>query len=98
MTIRFSSLKVLPCIDKACIHSLDMSLYQLSVVIDGAELYVTDEEDRMLRSLNLCQMQALLEGLPVRQTVLRQESAYDEMVGQAVRHCDNAMEIPLRVA
>lgn len=98
MTIRYSSLKVLPRIDKACIHSLDMSLYQLSVVIDGAELYVTDDDDRMLRSLNLCQMQALLEDLPVRETVLRQESAYDEMVGQPVRECSNAMEIPLRVA
>lgn len=98
MTIRYSSLKVLPRIDKACIHSLDMSLYQLSVVIEGAELYVTDDDDRMLRSLNLCQMQALLEDLPVRETVLRQESAYDEMVGQSVRECSNAMEIPLRVA
>ncbi|MCL2917295.1 DUF6482 family protein [Shewanella litorisediminis] len=98
MTIRYSSLKALPYIDKACIHSLDMSLYQLSVEIDGDEFYVTDDDDRMLRSLNLCQMQALLENLPVRATVLRQESAYDEMVGQAVRHGDNAMEIPLRVA
>ncbi|MBT1445129.1 hypothetical protein KJI95_11420 [Shewanella sp. JM162201] len=98
MTIRYSSLKSMPGIDKACIHSLDMSLYQLSVVIDGAELYVTDDDDRMLRSINLCQMQALLEDLPVRETVLRQESAYDEMVGQSERLCSNAMEIPLRVA
>ena len=95
MTIRLSKLKKEPFIDKVIIHSLDHALYQVSVMIDGEELYVTDDEGTFLRSHNKLGLQNLFEGLPVQQMVLRQQSAYDEMVGQPMRGGDNFMEVPL---
>lgn len=95
MTISLKTLKQQPEIKKVIIHSLDCSLYQVSVLIEGQELYVTDQQGKLLRSNNKLSLQALFEGLPYRTMVLRQQSAYDEMVGQPLREADNFLEVPL---
>lgn len=95
MTISLKTLQQQSEIEKVIIHSLDCALYQVSVLIKGQELYLTDEKGKFLRSHNKLSLQALFEGLPVRQMVLRQQSAYDEMVGQPLREADNFLEVPI---
>jgi len=80
---------------KLTIHSLDQALYSLTASIDGVEAVVTEHGERPLRRRSLTAMRELLELLSVGELVLRQESAYDEMVGQPQRSASNAMEIVL---
>ncbi len=77
------------------VHSLDLALYQVSVVIDGAEHLLTSEDGRPLRGRSLQQVREILAPLPVASLVLRQQSAYDEMIGQPAREGDNTLEVPL---
>ncbi|GGY48658.1 hypothetical protein GCM10011297_22100 [Bacterioplanes sanyensis] len=95
MSITMNQVRQLSQIDKVVIHSLDLCLYQVSVWVNGEEQYVTDSKGKLLRSFNLLNLQTLFEGLPVTQMVLRQQSAYDEMVGQPSREHSNALEVPL---
>lgn len=81
-------------IQKLVIQSLDCSLYQALVVIDNTE-YVVYKDKKALLSRNLVELREAFEHLTIEQRVLRQESAYDEMVGQAVKSCSNRMEVPL---
>ncbi|TGD72830.1 hypothetical protein E4634_13580 [Mangrovimicrobium sediminis] len=77
------------------VHSLDMALYQVTLQIDGGEHLLAEDSGRPLRSRNLVSLLELLSRLPVASAVLRQRSAYDEMVGQPLRDGDNALELPL---
>ncbi|WP_419811730.1 DUF6482 family protein [Bacterioplanoides sp.] len=94
MTIRISKLKQVNRIEKVIIHSLDLCLYQASVVINGEEHYVTDNNDKLLRSHNVLSFQAMFEKFPVQAFVIKHQSAYDEMVGQPIRQGSNAIEVP----
>lgn len=94
MTICVSQLRQLS-IEKIVIHSLDLVLYQASAIVDGKEHYVTDDSGQLLRSHNLLGMQVQFEGMQFERMVLRQQSAYDEMVGQPVRCDTNALEVPI---
>lgn len=95
MTISLSQLRKVASIEKVVIHSLDLMLYQASVVIDGKEEYVTDDAGKLLRSHNLLGMQIQFEHMNFKSMVLRQQSAYDEMVGQPVRGISNSLEVPI---
>ncbi len=95
MPLRVAELKKLRSIDKVIIHSLDRSLYQVSVLIDNKEHYVVDKHRIPLRSFNKVELQTLFSRLDVRRTVLKQESAYDEMIGQPAKFETNALEVPL---
>ena len=75
-------------------HSLDLSLYQVSVLIDGENYYVTDDKDRFLRASNLVELQKIMS-TKSKESVLRQSSAYDEMIGLSSDHGSNTMEIPI---
>lgn len=81
-------------LQKVTVHSLDMSLYQVSVWIDNIEFYVKDSNGQLLRANSPVEIQKRLDGIEYLQMVLRQESAYDEMVGQPVRGSSNALEVP----
>ncbi|WP_417596288.1 DUF6482 family protein [Oceanospirillum sp.] len=95
MTISLKNLQKQVEIEKVIIHSLDCALYQVSVIIHGQELYLADEQGKLLRSHNKMSLQTLFTGLPVKRMVLRQQSAYDEMVGQPLRAGDNCLEVSL---
>ncbi len=88
-------LQTLPVIDKIIVHSLTCSHYQVSAVINGEETFITDKQGNILCHQNIAGLQALFERLPVKQMVLRHQSAYDEMIGQPVRQQDNTLEVPL---
>ena len=95
MTISLKDLRKLSSVDKVIIHSHDLSLYLVSIVVDGEEHYLVDSEGRPVRSHNKLVLQSLFERHQVKQMVLRQQSAYDEMVGQPPKSGDNTLEVSL---
>jgi len=95
MTTNLKQLRKLSKIDKVIIHSLDGSLYQVSVLVDGQEHYVENDDGKLLRSHHKLGLQTLFAELPVERTVLRHKSAYDEMIGLPVSQGDNFLEVSL---
>lgn len=96
MTITLKQLAALSSLDKVIIHSFDMSLYLVSVEINGEEQYLVDNKTGLpVKERHHIALQKLFENNNVGATVLRQKSAYDEMVGQPARAADNMMEVPL---
>ena len=93
--IRESNLTKYFSIDKLIYHSLDQSLYQVSVIIEGKEDYVSDSNDKLLRSHNLIELQKRMRKINAKKTVLRQDSAYDEMIGGPIKNSANTLEVPL---
>lgn len=94
MKITTAELSQAPQIGKAIIQSLDMSLYQLFVVIGDIEYAVVDS-GRYMRSRSKRELQDWLQQLPVRKVVLRHSSSYDEMIGHPVNATGNLLEVPL---
>lgn len=82
-------------IDKLIINSLESSLYQPIVEIAGQEHLVWEDEEHYMSRRSLIELRELFDSVDVGEVVLRQESAYDEMVGQAPKHNSNRLEIPL---
>ena len=95
MLIQLSKLEKFFFIEKVVYHSLDLSLYQVSVLIDGENYYVTDDKDRFLRASNLVELQKTMSNVKSKESVLRQSSVYDEMIGLSSDHGSNTMEIPI---
>lgn len=95
MKISLKALRDYQPLEKVIIHSLDCALYQVSVIINGSEQFVMDGKGRLLRSRSVLEMQANFRDLAMQAMVLRQVSAYDEMVGQPPRPGGNALEVPL---
>lgn len=92
--ISMASLRQVLEIEKVIVHSLDQVLYQVSVILSGQEYYVVDKKSKLIRSHSILSIQALFDGLNYKAMVLRQQSAYDEMVGQPPKG-DNTLEVPL---
>ena len=95
MGIKLSELLTKPVLEKVIFHSVDLSLYQVSVILDGEEVYVTDEDGRFLRSRNLADLRKALQGCRTWCTVLRHTSAFDEMVGGPEKVGQNMLEVRL---
>ena len=92
--MKLSKLEKYFYVDKLIFHSLDLALYNVSVVIDGKEEMVTDEKGERLKSHNFVALQKQLQNVKAKLKVMRQSSAYDEMVGGPEKG-SNVMEIPL---
>ena len=97
MRISVKEFAALGCKVPVIIHSLDQALYQVTVIVEGAERLLVDADQKPLRSHSLQQMREVLARLPVASLVLRQQSAYDEMIGQGMREGDNTLEVPLEL-
>ena len=77
------------------ISSLDQALYQVLIVINGVETLLLENNGRPFRRHSLNEVREALQNMPIASLVLRQQSAYDEMIGQPVRRQDNTLEVPL---
>jgi len=95
MKISYKALAGRTTIDKLVIESVDLSLYIARAVIDGSERLVVDNKGQTVKTRNLLEMKEMLSALNIAELVLRQRSAYDEMVGQPAWDCDNALEVSL---
>ena len=63
------------------------------MLVDDEEHLVVEDSQKPVRTRSLQKMREMLAGLPIASITLRHESAYDEMVGQPLRQCSNALEI-----
>jgi len=79
----------------ATIHSLEQALYQVTVIVDGQECLLTEDDGKTFRRHSLSAVHKALQVLPLKCLTLKQQSAYDEMIGQPAREGDNALEVPL---
>jgi hypothetical protein len=95
MAMPLNKLKKYFVIDKLIYHSVDLSLYMVSAIIDGEEHYIADSKGRFLKSRNLVELQKLLQAVKPNETVLRHTSPYDEMIGGPDKGTSNALEVPL---
>jgi hypothetical protein len=95
MTRNLTELRRLGRLDKVAIRSMDRSLYQAETLIDGQRCLIVGTDQRPLRSFSLLDMKKQLAPLDIRELVLIQESAYDEMIGQPVRDGGNTLEVSL---
>lgn len=82
-------------IEKLIIESVDLSLYIARVLIDGTERVIADADGKILKTHNLLAMKRELKKFGEIEMVLRQASAYDEMVGAKFEPSDNTMEVSL---
>ena len=83
-------------IDRFVIESVDLSLYIAFVQVDGVEHLIADNTGKPLKTTNLLSMQRQIKQFGQVESVLRQRSAYDEMVGRPSQvAADNTMEISL---
>ena len=57
MSMPLSKLEKFFYIDKLVIHSLDLALYQVSVLVDGEEHFVTDDKGKFLRAHSILELQ-----------------------------------------
>lgn len=94
VTLKLSKLEKYFYVDKIIYHSLDLALYNVSVVIDGKEYMVTDEKGQRLKSHNFVALQKQLKNVKAEVQVMRQSSAYDEMIGGPTK-VNNELEVPL---
>lgn len=70
-------------------------MYQVTLVIEGREHLLVEQDGRPFRRHSLQRVREALQGLPVGSLSLRHQSAYDEMIGQPLREGSNALEVPL---
>jgi len=96
MVIALSKLEKFFSIEKVIIHSLDLSLYQASVLVDNKQLYITDNKRRFIRATSVTAMQKILSNVKTGNMVLQQNSAYDEMIGLPASSGSNSMEVPIQ--
>ncbi len=95
MTLTFNALSQFFHIDKLIYHSLDLSLYQLGAEIDGQEYLIVEDNGQAVKDFRLLALQKRCAKLPVKQAVIRHQSAYDEMIGQTHQGGNNRLEVPL---
>lgn len=81
MALTISQINTLGTIDKVIFNSIDVSLYQLSIELNGQEFFITDNQGNYVRAFNFLELQKLFRGLPYNKMVIRHNSPYDEMIG-----------------
>ncbi len=97
MKLRIADLASYPSLKKVIVHSIDQMLYIITVVIDGHEHLLYANDGRPFRTSRISEVHQALAQANAEETVLRQQSPYDEMVGQPPREGDNTLEVPFTV-
>ena len=95
MKMPLAKLKKYFVVDKLIYHSVDLSLYMVSAMVEGEEYYIADNSGNFLKSHKLIELQKALAKVKATETVLRHTSPYDEMVGEPDKTGSNALEVPL---
>ena len=81
-----------PQIDLLCLRAVRADMYLVEV--GGEEMRVVNVDGTSFAAHSLLGAKLPFKGLAIERTVLRQESSYDEMVGQPSR-LSNQLEIPV---
>lgn len=80
---------------KFIVYSIDGSIYQVFAQTLAGEALLLGDDGQILRWRNLQSVRDFLRQLSVSEVILRQNSAYDEMIGQPVSELPNTLELPL---
>lgn len=81
-------------VEKIVFNSLELALYNVSAVVEGQEYIITDDKGERLKHHNLVHLQKLVRKVKAKKQVVRQTSAYDEMVGGPEK-INNVLEVSL---
>ncbi|MGB0987987.1 MAG: DUF6482 family protein [Pseudoalteromonas spongiae] len=81
-------------VEKLVFNSLDLALYNVSAVVERQEYMITDERGERIKHHNLLALQQRFQNVKAKKQVVRQSSAYDEMIGGPVKG-SNEMEVSL---
>lgn len=95
MKIKITDLIHLQPFNKIVIHALDYMLYQVLIEIDSQEHLLYNDDGSPYRCHGTVDIQELFSAYRFSQVILRQSSAYDEMIGQPIRQEANTLEVPL---
>ena len=82
-------------IEQWIVESVDLSLYIAHARINGEEHVIAEDEKKILKRHNLLEMKRVLKTVAGCEMILRQRSAYDEMVGHSHPAAANTLEISL---
>lgn len=82
-------------VERLVIESVDLSLYLARAVIAGEEHMIADNDGKLLKTHNLLEMKRRLKAVADCELFLRQQSAYDEMVGHNYSARANTLEVSL---
>ena len=93
MSITLKEVKKLEYIAKVILHCHDQSLYLVSVLVNGEELYVKDKNGDLLKAFNKLELQVQFADQIVGEMLLRHQSPYDEMIGLSEDKVDNTLEV-----
>ncbi|WP_370279370.1 DUF6482 family protein [Pontibacterium sp.] len=93
--IHVSDLNPAQPIQKVIVYSLAPMLYQISIEDELGEHLVYTEDNTPYRTTCIEKVKELFEPFSVKAMVLRQQSAYDEMIGHPSKQADNTLEVML---
>ena len=94
-TISLRDLQALKTPVDAILHSIEGSIYRVSVLLEGREIRLLEADGKAFQRRSANHVREALRECPIRTLILRQHSAYDEMIGQAVRAGANTLEVSL---
>lgn len=77
------------------IASYEGGIYQAFMVKGKTQVLIWKDEKNTLKAHSLGEMRELLESVNIASLSLKQDSAYDEMIGQQQRVEDNTLFVPL---
>lgn len=97
MKLRIADLASYPALKKVIVHSVDQMLYIITVVIDGHEHLLYKNDGSPFRTSRMSEIHQALAQANAEETVLRQQSPYDEMIGLPPREGENTLEVPFTV-
>lgn len=95
MRITLTELTKLTAGVSAVIHSLDRSIYQVTVTAGATSRLLVDDNGKPMRWRSLAGARTALKHIPIDTLTMQQLSAYDEMIGQPPKLQANLLEIPL---
>ncbi|MDI3325621.1 DUF6482 family protein [Pontibacterium granulatum] len=93
--IRVSDLNPAQPIHKVIVLALAPMLYQIIIEDELGEHLVYTDEHTPYRTTCIEKVKELFESYRVESMVLRQQSAYDEMIGHPSKQSDNTLEVML---
>lgn len=95
LKILLSDVRAMRMVPELIIESCDLSLYQCYLQVEGRERLIWESEAKPLRRFNLTELRKLLATVTIERLLLRQSSAYDEMIGQPSRDVPNTLLVEL---
>jgi len=96
-TISLDELQSLTGPIDAIVYSIEGSIYRVNVLLGGRELRLLEADGKAFQRRSVNHVREGLRDCAIATLTLRQHSAYDEMIGQAVRCQANTLEVALGV-